>query len=158
MENNNYGISAALVCCGAFISAKLGLCGWLVVMLIICTMTDFATGMAAGAAKGELSSKTGWKGAVKKVGFFVLVGVGLMIDWLISTTLPAMGIQFTTKAAIGSLAAIWLISVELISIVENLQELGVPVPPFLLNIVKAIKGATEQAGDNAVPKDGEHDA
>ena len=35
----------------------------------------------------------------------------------------------------GLIVAVWLIINELISILENLSELGTPIPPFLVKIV-----------------------
>lgn len=41
------------------------------------------------------------------------------------------------------LVTIWLIINELISILENLGSIGVPLPKFLLTIIKKLKTTTE---------------
>ena len=52
----------------------------------------------------------------------------------------------------GVLVTIWLIINELISILENLEALHVPMPRFLKNIVKHLKSAVETKGDSAEDK------
>ena len=44
---------------------------------------------------------------------------------------------------IACIVAIWIICNELISILENIQDAGVNLPPFLIPIVKNIKKQTE---------------
>ena len=54
------------------------------------------------------------------------------------------------KAAVGYaavialfLAAVWLIANEVISILENIRDIGTPLPPFLMTIAGNIKGKAE---------------
>ena len=39
---------------------------------------------------------------------------------------------------------VWLILNECISILENIDKIGVPVPDFLMSLVKRLKSNTEQ--------------
>ena len=41
---------------------------------------------------------------------------------------------------------VWLILNECISILENIDKIGVPVPDFLMSLVKRLKSNTEQKG------------
>lgn len=154
MENNKFEISATLACIAAFITAKFGFCGWLVLVLLVFMALDFVTGLTAAGLKGNVSSQAGWTGAIKKTMFMALVAVGAGCDWIISNALPAVGVDFGTKGLFASLIMIWLLSVELISIVENCDEMGVPIPPFLLKVIGAIKSTAEKAGDSASVKGG----
>ena len=45
------------------------------------------------------------------------------------------------------LVAVWLIINELISILENLTQIGVPMPAFLARLVRRLKISAEQAAD-----------
>lgn len=149
-KQNNFDIGVIFTCIAAFISAKLGFCGWLFFVLLMFMTIDFITGLTAAGLKGETSSKAGWKGAIKKTGYFALVSVGVGCDWVISNAFPAIGIQFSTKGIIAALVMIWLLSVEFISIIENYSEMGLPVPPFLKKLISAIKSVTEKAGDSII--------
>ena len=42
---------------------------------------------------------------------------------------------------------VWLIINELISILENLGELDVPLPGFLVNIIKTLKNKVEEQAE-----------
>ena len=50
--------------------------------------------------------------------------------------------------------AVWLGFNEVISILENLGDMGVPMPPFLMKIVQMLKGKVEKIGEEAID-DGE---
>ena len=45
------------------------------------------------------------------------------------------------------MVAIWLIINELISILENLSKMGVPMPNFLMKVVKKLKIIVESKAD-----------
>ena len=44
----------------------------------------------------------------------------------------------------GLLVAVWLIINEMISILENLSKLGVPIPDFLTKVIQRLKNSAER--------------
>ena len=50
---------------------------------------------------------------------------------------------------------VWLIINELISILENLGEMGVPLPSFLTSMIKTLKSKVEEQGRHYQNKDSE---
>lgn len=54
----------------------------------------------------------------------------------------------------ATVVAVWLVVNEIISILENMIDIGVDMPPFLLPIVKYIKKKTEET---AMVKEEEQD-
>ena len=42
---------------------------------------------------------------------------------------------------------IWLLLNECISILENISEIGVPLPPFLVSLIQKLKKTTEVKGE-----------
>ena len=41
----------------------------------------------------------------------------------------------------------WLLANELISILENISDIGTPLPPFLTKLVELVREKTEEAAD-----------
>ncbi len=78
---------------------------------------------------------------------WLLVGVGAVLDWLIAYATENLGIEFPFKFVIASLAAVWLIANEIISILENVADIGVNTPPFLKRIAAKIKTTVEEKSD-----------
>lgn len=120
-----------------------------VIILISVMIIDYLTGMAVAWNSGGLSSRKGIKGIVKKVLYLVLVAVGMVVDWSIMYWLSSFGAGEVYKFSFGALVAFWLIMNELISILENLEALKVPVPKFLTKVVKRLKVTAEKTAETA---------
>lgn len=118
----------------------------LLVPLIVLTVVmavDYLTGMFSASREGKLNSRTGVIGLIKKVGYLALVGVGMVVDYLMTSALAQIGVNSGMPNLFGLMVIIWLIINELISILENLGEIGVPLPSFLVNAVKSLKNKVD---------------
>lgn len=128
-----------------------------VYLLVLCNVIDYGTGIAASGIRGEkISSYKGMKGIVKKVGMWILVLVGAIMDTLLLTTGQSVGLVLPFRWTVAIIVAIWLTFNELISILENLHDIGVPMPAFLLKLAKYIEAKVEKQGDDLLPE-GEED-
>lgn len=115
--------------------------------VLICVMIiDYGTGMAEAYINKTLNSRIGVKGILKKIGYLVLMCVGGVVDYLICAGLASVGIDYSSYC-FGLIVAVWLIINELISILENLSELGTPIPPFLVKIVHRLKDSVDSKTD-----------
>ena len=115
--------------------------------VLICVMIiDYGTGMAEAYINKTLNSRIGVKGILKKIGYLVLVCVGGVVDYLIGAGLASAGIDYSSYC-FGLIVAVWLITNELISILENLSELGTPIPQFLVKIVHRLKDSVDSKTD-----------
>ena len=119
-----------------------------VAVLVAVMILDYVTGMADAWAARELSSKTGLLGIVKKLCYLVAVAVAVVVDWVIQSVAAKAGLDMGNFYAFGLLVTVWLILNELISILENLSTLGVPLPEFLMKIIEKLKKTAEERGDN----------
>ena len=137
-------VAAALAAVGVYFRELMGP----VLVLALVMIFDYITGLADAWAAGQLSSKTGIRGIVKKLCYLVAVGVAVVVDWIIQTAAGKMGVDVGSFYAFGLLVTVWLILNECISILENLDKLGVPLPAFLLKIVEKLKNTTEQEGND----------
>lgn len=118
-----------------------------VLVLVTVMVIDYATGMTSAYKNGQIESKVGLLGILKKVSYLVLVAVGGVVDYLICSGLATAGFDFGVTYCCGLIVTIWLIINELISILENLSELGTPIPKFLVNVVHRLKNTVENKTD-----------
>lgn len=131
----------------ALIASYMGIVAVPVTVLLLTMIIDYITGMAAAWHSSRLSSKKGIFGIVKKISYFALVCVGMGVDWLIYSGLQSIGVTLDYTLFFGLVVTIWLIINELISILENLGQIGVPLPNFLLNLVNRLKNTVENHVD-----------
>ena len=133
----------------AWISAKLGILGPVLGILLIMMIIDYLSGMAASKAEAlkhpddpqyGWSSKRGAKGIIKKVGYFCVIAAAMVLDYIILHVAGAIGITVSSKAFFGLLVAVWYILNELLSIIENAGRMGAYVPEWLMKYIAMLKG------------------
>lgn len=112
-------------------------------ILIVVMIIDYMSGMIKAWGNDELSSKVGLKGIAKKLCYLMLVCVAGVVDWLLWSGLRQVGITLDFGFCFGLIVVIWLIINELISILENLEALKVPMPSFLRSLVGHLKQTVE---------------
>ncbi|MGF7002396.1 toxin secretion/phage lysis holin [Lachnospiraceae bacterium PFB1-21] len=135
------GIMAAL-------SSLLGVLYIPVLILVACNIIDYATGLMAAPHRHEsVKSYKSIKGITKKVCMWLLVIVGALIDELLAYSIATLHITLPFAFPIACIVAIWIICNELISILENIADIGTPVPAFLKKIIMYLKDASEDKAD-----------
>lgn len=136
------------------LSAWLGILAIPVYLLVCCNVIDYGTGLAAARKRGQvINSSVGLNGIIKKVCMWLLVCLGAMVDILITYGAEQAGITLNFGYAVGCLVAVWLICNEIISILENMVDIGVDLPPFLARVVENLKTQVEKQGAAALPDD-----
>ena len=113
------------------------------VILLVVIIIDYMSGMLKAWGNDELSSKEGLKGIIKKLCYLMLVCVAGVVDWLLWSGLRQVGLTLDFGFCFGLIVTIWLIVNELISILENLEALHVPMPSFLKKLVKHLQKTVE---------------
>ena len=125
-------ISAAKLVLGGIIAAVSGFIGGMdgkMYALIAFITIDYATGVAVAVKEKKLSSEVGFWGLVRKVCILALVGVAHYIDCYV----------MQSGDVIRTVAAMYYIGNEGISILENCGNLGLPLPPKLMAVMVQIK-------------------
>lgn len=145
MKNHYLQSALALVFAGIGVYFRM-LLGPLIVLIVV-MLIDYITGMTQAWVSATLCSRTGILGIVKKIGYLVAVAVAVVVDYIIQLAASGAGLEIPTVYAFGLLVTIWLILNELISILENLAEIGVPLPKFLVRIVERLRKSTEKQGE-----------
>lgn len=129
----------------SIILSALGILAIPVLLLVTCNLIDYFTGIAASKfRKQQIDSYKGIRGIAKKICMWLLVGVGVIVDQLLSYSAGVIGITLPFTFLVACVVTIWLICNEIISILENINDIGVTLPPFLQPIVKNLKSQVEQ--------------
>ena len=137
-------IKATVIAVISALMSWLGILAVPVFLLVGCNVIDYFTGLCAAKYRTEnISSYKGIRGIIKKVCMWLLVLIGAWIDILINYAVECAGVSFTIPFIVATVVAVWLVVNEIISILENMIDIGVAMPPFLLPIVKYIKKQVE---------------
>lgn len=93
---------------------------WAIMIPVVLMAIDIITGLLNAWIKGEVKSSILRKGLAKKVGEMCVILIGEIFTFGLS--LPS---------AIGTGISLYIVIMELISICENLEKLGLPIPKFI---------------------------
>ena len=74
---------------------------------------------------------------------WLLVVVGAVIDQLLLYASQTVGITLPFTFLVACIVAIWIICNEIISILENIKDMGVTIPAFLIPLVTHVKSQVE---------------
>lgn len=140
-------LQIAFAVAGAWIGKFIGGLDGFMYALLIFVCVDYLTGVLSAAVNKKLSSAVGFRGLVKKVAIFILVGLANTVDMSV----------LQTPGVIRMAVIFYYISNEGISIVENFAEIGLPVPKKWVDALAQIKKRADEP-DKAEPEEGEHDA
>ena len=113
------------------------------IVLVAIIVLDYITGMVKAYMTAEISSRIGVIGIIKKLCYLIVGCAGVGVDWVISSVCSTIGIDYRLPFMVALILIFWLVINELISILENLAVIGVPMPTFLTKIVKRLKIAVE---------------
>lgn len=147
MKNMDITIHSGVTILLAWITAETEAMFPVMVILLCCMVIDFISGCIANGSVEGLSSKAGVKGIIKKVGYLCVISVAMFFDYLIMYSLNLMNIQYSIRMFFGLLVTVWFILNELLSILENVSKLGVPIPDFLTQYVKEVRGKINKKGE-----------
>ena len=119
MEQANY-IKAIFTAVFAFLSALLGVLAVPVILLVVCNLIDYATGLMASKYRAQdINSYKSIRGIFKKVSMWLLVVVGAIIDEMLLYASASIGWKSPVTFLVACVVAMWLICNEIISILEN---------------------------------------
>ena len=126
-------IKAAAAVGGAIVSFLFG--GWtqLMTVLVVFIVIDFISGVALAAKEGRAASRELWLGVTRKIGTLAIVAVAHLLDTIIGDA-----------HLIRDAAIFFYLAGELLSLIENAGQLGVPIPPV---VTKAVEVLRSKSGD-----------
>lgn len=114
---------------------------------LILNLADFITGNVKARINKTESSVKGIKGIIKKVGYWILILVSFLSAYMLRSLGELIAVDIGFVIYFGWFTLACLIINEIRSILENLKEIGVNVPNFLvsgLEVVQKIAQAKEK--------------
>ena len=138
-------VKATVIAAISALMSWLGILAIPVLLLVGCNIIDYITGLMAAKFRedGGISSYKSIRGIYKKIGMWILVIIGAFADILIQYSIECAGIEMTVPFVVATVVAVWLVVNEFISILENLKDSGVKIPPFLMPLMKYINRKVE---------------
>lgn len=115
---------------------------WMVLLPVAMMAIDIVTGFINAWVKGEIKSSILRKGIAKKSGELVIILLGELF---------VIGMNLSVGICAG--ISIYIIIMELISIFENLDKLGVPIPKFVSKALHDTADKINEDNDKEDPKD-----
>mgnify|MGYP003190751897 FL=1 len=104
-------------------------------VLIVFMILDYGTGVLYAYLTDQLNSEVGFKGLVKKCMILVVLIIGVMLDRILGTGTW----MFRT------LVAYFYIANEGISLLENVGNIGIPIPNKIRNALEQLNKNDEES-------------
>ena len=135
----------AIVLFLSVVSSKIGVLAIPIFILVTCNIIDYTTGFMAAPYRGqEHTSYKSFKGVAKKICMWLLVLIGVLMDILIEYASQQVSwLDISLPFVVATAVTFWLAFNEVISILENMIDIGVEIPPFLMPLAKNIKTKVE---------------
>ena len=148
MKKMNYA-KMFVTAVASLLSSILGILYVPVLLMVACNVIDYITGLLAAGSRqdGGISSYRSMRGIIKKVTMWILVVVGAIVDQLLLYACEVMGCQIHLTFLVACVVAIWIICNELISILENMVDIWIDLPKFLIPLVSNLKNSIDNMGD-----------
>lgn len=144
LNHIKFGFAALL----GFLSSLLGVLALPVFLVVACNIIDYASGLMASPYRSQdINSYKSIRGIWKKVCMWLLIVVGAIIDQMLLYTSDMIGITMPFTFLVACIVALWIICNEIISILENVKDMGVSIPGFMEPLVKNIKSQVEEMGE-----------
>lgn len=124
--------AGAVVAMAGALSALMGGVDEVFKTLMVLVAADIVTGWARAVMQGQLWSRRAFVGGLQKLMIFVVIGVATALDRYIGGT--------GDPAILRAGACMFYIATEGVSVIENLGELGVPVPDQIAGALARLKG------------------
>lgn len=129
----------------AVLSYILGEHWWLFLAFALLNIADWLSGWMKSRIAGKENSAAGWKGVLKKLGYWLMVMVAFGASVIFIEIGEVIGIDLKITTLLGWFVLASLIINEIRSIIENFVEAGFNVPIIL------IKGL--EVADKAINKE-----
>ena len=109
---------------------------------------DWITGWMKSRMAHKESSSVGWKGVLKKLGYWLMIAVAFGASAVFTEIGTTLGINLEITVLLGWFVLASLIVNELRSILENFVEMGYNVPRILTKGLEVADKAINQSQDD----------
>ena len=144
------GYNAVVGTIVAVLSYILGDHWILFLAFLLLNVADWLTGGMKSRLAGKENSTAGWKGVLKKLGYWLMIMVAFGASAVFIEIGKAIGIDLGITTLLGWFVLASLIINEIRSILENFVEAGYNVPAILVNGLKVadkVVNQNDESGD-----------
>ena len=134
MNNTRAIFNTIIATLGIYITWLFGSWDIAIQVLVAFMIIDYVTGVIVAYINGEVDSRIGFKGILKKVLILIALIVGVLLDRLV-------GIEWTFRTVV----CYFFIGNEGWSILENIGKTGLPIPERLKDGLAQLK--SEEGGN-----------
>lgn len=120
---------------------------YLLWMLAVMMVADFAFGVADAARRRHFRCRMLWHGALKFLYYMAYIGIVDMVNASLSRSFGGVYMPFL------NLFIVYLIITDAVSVIAHMQRLGIPVPDLLRRVLLRSKRKVERRVDEAVGGD-----
>lgn len=96
--------------------------------LLIVIVIDYVTGILSAIYNKQINSKVGFRGILKKFSYLLIIALSVIIDNILGQS-----------GTIRTLVIYFFVANDGISILENVAEMNIPLPPKLLETLQQLK-------------------
>lgn len=149
------GYNAVVGTIVAVLSYILGDHWILFLAFLLLNVGDWLTGWMKSRLAGKENSTAGWKGVLKKLGYWLMIMVAFGASAVFIEIGKVIGIDLGITTLLGWFVLASLIINEIRSILENFVEAGYNVPAILMNGLKVADKVVNQDNDDKNESEGE---
>lgn len=142
------GLKAGIALIGSFIAAHLGGFDTYLMLLIILICTDLVTGIIKAAVNKDLASREMLVGITRKGLIMVCVCLGFEINAALATYAAEAGITYSLD--IRLFVILYFTLEELLSVLENIAVIGVPMPKFIIQLLRVMVDTATNSTPNKI--------
>ena len=147
-ENSNiFNVSSVAVgIVTGFLAWFFGGFDTLLITLFVLSILDYITGIIKAIYIKRLSSEIGYKGIIKKVTIYIIVGLSVMMQAVLPQSVP-----------LREMTIMFFFCNEALSILENVSEI-IPIPEKLKNVLMQLRKNGEKSKDKMSSDENDDDA
>lgn len=133
----------------------LGQHWWLFLAYLLLNIGDWLTGWLKSAIAGKTSSAKGFKGILKKFGYWIMIAISFGVGAIFIEIGEIIGVDLGVTIVLGWFVLVSLMVNELRSILENFVEAGYKVPRILIGGLEVAQDKIEAVTDELLRTDHE---
>lgn len=152
MEKVSYSIKSVGGIVVSFMTLLFGQFWFLFAFYLALNIVDWVTGWAKARKKDEGSSAIGIRGIAKKTGYWLIIAIAFGCSFIFVSIGEVLALNISFMIWLGWYTLAILIVNELVSILENLVDLGYKVPYFMIKGLKIAGNAIDAAGKKILSK------
>lgn len=131
----------------------LGQHWWLFFAYFLLNVGDWVTGWLKSAIAGKTSSLRGFKGILKKFGYWIMIAMSFGVAAMLIEVGEIIEVDLSITVILGWFVLVSLMVNELRSILENFVEAGYNVPRILTSGLEVVQDKIETITDEVLHED-----